>query len=667
MIDATPLRVVDVDLAQGLPGPLAATDGRDVAAVFWWRGLPLGQQDLAAAVLEDPAALAAAVAQAVTPAVRDLLADEHWRAGGQFPSVLARLDPPVIAPAPGNTVSVIVCTRDRPAALATCLKSLAALTDAPHEVLVVDNAPHSDAVPTLLTTFPGVRYVAEPVPGLSIARNTGAAHASGAILAFTDDDAVVHADWASRLQAAFADDTVMAVTGLVLPAELNSPAQMLFERILGGFGHGFRRLTYDSAAFASLVGRGFPAWQVGAGANMALRREALERVGGFDARLGAGAAGCSEDSEFWYRLLAEGFTCRYEPAAVVYHHHREDLPGLRRQIRAYLRGHMAALFVQYARYHHRGNLHRAVLALPRHLLRRAPAALGSGGGGHRGVYLAELLGYLEGLRYLPLAWRPVPRAALPQGPRDARAPLGSFLGSNPYPHPYTEGFYYREKMRAIHTVAPARMHQRILEVGGGQSALTSLLYPDAMVVNVDLEVDYARSPLNQRAQMRFLGADATRLPFPDACFDAVTMFDVLEHIPDDARATAEALRVLRPGGWLLVTSPNQRWRYPYYRALRRWCPTDAQVMADWGHVRRGYTIERLCELAGLTPQATATFINPVTVLSHDLGFSLLPGRVRRGLSSLLAPVTWLGYLAHRPGTPGTETAVAWRKPQDRDG
>lgn len=664
MIDASPLWVTDVDLAGGLPGPLAAADGRDVSAVFWWRGLPLGQRDLAAGVLEDPVALAAAVAVAVTPAVDALLPPGTGPDGNEpLACVLARLDAVAAVRPPRASVSVIVCTRGRPSALATCLGSLAGLTYPPHEVLVVDNAPRTEPVAALVASFPGVRYLAEPTPGLSVARNTGVAHATGEILAFTDDDAVVHPDWTARLAVAFSEDAVMAVTGLVLPAELSSDAQVLFERVLGGFGRGFRRLTYDAAAFGALVGRGFPAWRIGAGANMALRRDALERVGGFDPRLGAGAAGCSEDSELWYRLLAEGFTCRYEPAAVVYHRHRDDLPGLRRQSRAYLQGHVAALFVQYARYRHWGNLHRAVLALPRYLLRRAPAGLAPGAGVRRGLYVSEVGGYLEGLRHLPLAWRPLPLAALPTAGRDGRPPLPSFLRRNPYPHPYTEGFYYREKMRAVHRVAPPCTHQRILEVGGGQSALTSLLYPEALVVNVDLEVDYATSPLNRRAHMRFLGADATRLPFPDACFDAVTMFDVLEHIPDDARAVAEGLRVLRPGGWLLITSPNERWRYPYYRLLQRWCPTDAEVMADWGHVRRGYTLDRLQELVGVAPAATATFINPVTVVGHDLGFSRLPGRVRRGVAALLAPVTWSGYLAHGPGTPGTETASAWRKPQ----
>jgi GT2 family glycosyltransferase len=97
---------------------------------------------------------------------------------------------------------------------------------------------------------------------------------------------------------------------------------------------------------------------------MAIRRESIDRVGFFDERLGAGAAGCSEDSEYWYRLLAEGWSCAYEPAAVVFHYHRDDWMSLRRQARSYLKGHTAALLVQYSRFAHWGNLVRLFLILP---------------------------------------------------------------------------------------------------------------------------------------------------------------------------------------------------------------------------------------------------------------------------------------------------------------
>ena len=148
----------------------------------------------------------------------------------------------------------------------------------------------------------------------------------------------------------------------------------------------------------------------------------------------------------------------------------------------------------------------------------------------------------------------------------------AFLQRNPFVCPRTLGFFYREKMRAIHQIAPDLPFADILEVGGGQSGLTRLLYPRAQVVNLDLDPGFADAPCNSGEGVRFVCGDATALVFPDGSFDAVTMFDLLEHVPEHERAISEAFRVLWPGGWLLVTTPNETWRFPYYRALRRFCP-----------------------------------------------------------------------------------------------
>jgi ubiquinone/menaquinone biosynthesis C-methylase UbiE len=80
---------------------------------------------------------------------------------------------------------------------------------------------------------------------------------------------------------------------------------------------------------------------------------------------------------------------------------------------------------------------------------------------------------------------------------------------------------------------------------------------DATITNIDLNAEYADAPCNQLPNVTFLCADATALPFEDNSFDAITMFDLLEHVPDDAKAIAEAKRVLRPGGYLLVSTPHQ--------------------------------------------------------------------------------------------------------------
>jgi GT2 family glycosyltransferase len=384
-------RIVHVDLAKPLPVVPRDGDVGGLQLVFWLDGLPLGRCEVTASDLPVSIATVAALAsQAVAPAagarlfargftaampeivgdaepvgdIAPLLACERPLAALRERSVAAEVAAAGSAPAAGD-VSVVVCTRDRPQALARCLASLRSARSRPREIVVVDNASRTDETRRLVVAaMPDVRYVHEGRPGLAIARNTGVRETSGAIVAFTDDDVVIDPHWLSRLVPPFAAADVMAVTGLVLPGELENEAQRMAEARLWSFNREFRPRVFDARYFARLRARGVPVWHIGAGANMALRRDAFTRVGLFDERLGAGAAGCSEDSELWYRLLAEGWRCVYEPAAVVFHFHRVELAGLGQQWHAYMRGHVAALLVQFARYRHWGNVRRIAFQLP---------------------------------------------------------------------------------------------------------------------------------------------------------------------------------------------------------------------------------------------------------------------------------------------------------------
>jgi GT2 family glycosyltransferase len=288
------------------------------------------------------------------------------------------------------------------------LASLERLVYAPWEIVVVDNGPDA-ATRAVVERVAGAVYVVETRPGLSAARNAGIRRAQGSVLAFTDDDALVQPTWLERLCAGFEERRVLAVTGLVLPASLESPAQRLFEKGLGGLGRGFHDRSFGRAFLERTKQYGTPVWNLGAGVNLAVRREAFDLVGLFDERLGAGASGCSEDSELLYRLLAAGYECRYRADAVVRHHHRPDLPALEQQMRDYARGHVAALFVQFARHRHAGNLRRAFSIVPLYFLRRLLGGADVGIGPPRETLRAEIGGYLSGLRYLPLAFRPPPK------------------------------------------------------------------------------------------------------------------------------------------------------------------------------------------------------------------------------------------------------------------
>ncbi|MBR0670179.1 glycosyltransferase family 2 protein [Neoroseomonas soli] len=304
-------------------------------------------------------------------------------------------------PHDGRALSVVICTRDRPEDLARCLACLPRQSRAPDQVVVVDNASRDGARVREVVTAAGADYVREDRPGLDIARNRGVAASRGDIIAFTDDDVRLHPRWLERLAAAFDEEHILAVTGLVLPAELETAAQCHFEAHWS-FARGFDRIDFGPDFFASDVAEGCPAWEIGAGASMAFRRQVFDRIGLFDERLDVGAAGCSGDSEFWHRVLTHGGTCRYEPAAVAFHHHRRDFPGLARQIRAYMRGHAAALMVQYERSGNAGNRRRALLTMPAWYAGRLLRRFTQGASERDRLLWQEIGGFASGLLFY---WR----------------------------------------------------------------------------------------------------------------------------------------------------------------------------------------------------------------------------------------------------------------------
>jgi GT2 family glycosyltransferase len=415
-----PCKVMHVELSDGAPSLPPETDAQALFVVFWWRGIPLGEREIPASELPMTAArMRELAARAITPAVGAHLFEYGFKAALPVVSSNPARDGPsdvhtimdLKTPlkrlgerlntganrAAGEYVSVLVCTRDRPKQLEACLRSISLLREQPHEVLIVDNAPTSDATRTLVARMPGIRYICEPRVGLSAARNAGVRNTTGTIVAFTDDDVTVHPDWITRLRRCFVDSDVMVVTGLILPAELDTEAQLQFQRGHGGFQWGYRARKFDAWFFQKMKNRGIPVWKIGAGANMAIRRDALELVGDFDERLGAGAAGCSEDSEFWYRVLAQGRVCRYEPTAVVFHRHRRDLPELKDQMYHYMRGHVTALLLQFEKYGHWGNLYRAFATLPLYYATRGLGLLLKGITPASTTLGAEIRGSLAGL------------------------------------------------------------------------------------------------------------------------------------------------------------------------------------------------------------------------------------------------------------------------------
>jgi GT2 family glycosyltransferase len=219
---------------------------------------------------------------------------------------------------PRRSCSVIVCTHRRSAYLPGALDALTRLDPPADEVIVVDNDPGELDCRNLVDAA-GARYVREDRRGLDNARTTGLAAARGDLVAFTDDDCVPAPRWLAGLDELFADASVGAVTGPAFAYELDSPAQVRFERE-GGFTRGaLRRRTLDWTTLSPLR-----AGAVGAGANMIFRRDVLVALGAvFPAELDAGTPTESGgDLYALYRVLAGGWRVVYDPGTYVFHRHR---------------------------------------------------------------------------------------------------------------------------------------------------------------------------------------------------------------------------------------------------------------------------------------------------------------------------------------------------------
>jgi len=329
-----PRRVVRVDLDAPLPELVADATGSSALVVGYREGRPVCTTDVT--LTADPSDAARVLAGLVdTPAT-------------------ASADPVPDDALP--TVSVVVSTVvDRVDDLGRLLDVLEHLDYPRHEVVVVDNrvrVPADDALPALLAGRT-VRLVTERRPGLSAGRNAGVAAARGDVVAFTDDDVQVDPRWLRALGERFVrEPSLDAVSGVILPTELSTPAQVWYEAYYGGFS-GERTFdpvtivpddvpgTMRHARVAAVrpdgtVRKRFAVYGIGAygaGANMAFRRELLEAVGGFDTTLGAGSpARGGEDLAMFVETLWRGGRVGFEPRAVVHHRHRRTVDELHRQL-----------------------------------------------------------------------------------------------------------------------------------------------------------------------------------------------------------------------------------------------------------------------------------------------------------------------------------------------
>ncbi len=173
------------------------------------------------------------------------------------------------------TISAIVCAYNEALTLPACLHSLLAQSRPPDEVIVVNNA-STDETGTLARRVPGVRVLDEPNKGLVVARETGRLAASGDILAYVDADCRAPLQWLEHVERRFArSPALVAVTGPYRFYDWDFVGRALikaYDAVVAPATH---------ALVHCLLGIGAVLY----GGNFAVRRDALQRIGGFDRTL----------------------------------------------------------------------------------------------------------------------------------------------------------------------------------------------------------------------------------------------------------------------------------------------------------------------------------------------------------------------------------------------
>jgi GT2 family glycosyltransferase len=290
-------------------------------------------------------------------------------------------------------VSVVICSRNRPALLGDAVESVLAGELLPGELVVVDQSdrPH----PTLRTGLVGecdLRYLHSAETGLSRARNEGIRASGRPIVVFIDDDVLVERTWLGALVEELGrDGPRTVVTGQVRPADHAGS---------GGYQLSLK-VDEAPAVYEGRIGRD----PLFAG-NMAIFRSAFDEVGGFDVRLGAGSRfPSSEDNDFGFRLLEAGYRIVYVPGAVVHHRTWRSRKGFIALSWHYGRG-QGAFYAKYWRSPD-GYARGRMAADARHQIRSAPRKLARG----RIVPLAGGALFLVGVGAGAIEWaltKPVP-------------------------------------------------------------------------------------------------------------------------------------------------------------------------------------------------------------------------------------------------------------------
>src|SRR5256712_2868490 len=219
-------------------------------------------------------------------------------------------DVPFSSGLPWPRASVVICSYNGSRTLRDCLDGVARLANPDNDVIVVNDG-STDATPAIAQEYP-CRLIRTPNRGLSSARNTGLAAATGDIVAYLDDDARPDPHWLAYLGSTFLSTSHAAVGGPNVAPPGDGAIADSVARSPGGPVHVL--LTDREAEHIP-------------GCNMAFRKSCLAAIGGFDQQFRV----AGDDGDGCWRLQERGLTIGFHPAAMVWHHRRNSIRAYWRQ------------------------------------------------------------------------------------------------------------------------------------------------------------------------------------------------------------------------------------------------------------------------------------------------------------------------------------------------
>ncbi len=223
-------------------------------------------------------------------------------------------------------VTVVVPTKNCADSIEELLCALKQQKYRNFEVIVVDSS--DDETEKIASSY-NVKTVRCPSMGLNIARNTGIRESSGKIICLTDGDCTMGPDWLSKIVSEFTQNSrIGCVGGSVLSNSTSFLGRYYSEAMIPIYPiYSKHFLIVDEKKLDQPFGEArFPA-----GCNIAFKREALNRIGGFNSNW----RNACEESEMLYRLLEEGYFISINPEILVYHRPRQSIIEATRQTYSY--------------------------------------------------------------------------------------------------------------------------------------------------------------------------------------------------------------------------------------------------------------------------------------------------------------------------------------------